>query len=195
MKYTKASLSSLVLSLALAVGAPHAANDGLSDVLMDNGEGCTTGPVEQFGRYLGDWNIEDQGLQQDGKTWAPGNGARWNFTCVGNGIAVQDFWMPNGAAGGPPPGVGTNLRIYDPNTQQWEITWTATRSPGFSHIRAKEDEGGNIVMHYVSPEQNPPRRITFFPPTDKGWDWVMEVSLDSGETWTAVYKIKATPRE
>ena len=181
-------------SLLLTSTCVTADDTNLSDVLMDKKNGCMEGPMAQFGRYIGDWNIEDEGLQQDGTTWLPGNGARWNFTCVGDGIAVQDFWMPNGADGGPVPGVGTNLRIYDPENARWEIAWTATRSPGFAHIRAEQDESGNIVMHYVSPEQTPPRRITFFPPTEDGWNWVMEMSFNSDDVWTPVYKIKATPR-
>jgi hypothetical protein len=103
--------------------------------------------------------------------------------------------MPNGAEGAPAPGVGTNLRIYDPKEERWEVTWTATKAPGKTHIRAQQDAHGNMVMNYVSPEQNPPRRITFFSPTREGWDWVMELSFDSGKTWTPVYKIKATARQ
>lgn len=197
MKYNlkMACLGSLsILGSSTSVLYAHAVEEQLADVLMSETNGCMTGPVAQFGRYVGDWDIADEGMQQDGVTWKPGNGARWNFTCVGNGIAVQDFWMPNGAEGGPPPGVGTNLRIYDPKTEQWNIAWTATNAPGFSHIRAKEDENGNIVMHYVSPEQSPPRRIIFYPPTDEGWNWAMEMSQDGGETWVAVYKITATHR-
>jgi hypothetical protein len=151
--------------------------------------------MTQFGRYIGDWDIADKTLQQDGKTWADGHGARWHFTCVGNGIAVQDFWMPNGPKDAPAPGVGTNLRIYDPKEERREVTWTATNAPGKTHIRAKQDTHGNMVMNYVSPKQNPPRRITFFSPHEKGWDWVMELSFDNGKTWTPVYKIKATARQ
>jgi len=175
-------------------------SDELSSVLMDNTAGCMTGPIEQFGRYIGDWDIADEALSRDdGKTWTAGNGARWNFTCVGNGIAVQDFWMPNGpkdaSEGSPPPGVGTNLRIYDTALESWKIVWTATNSPGFGQISAKQNASGNIVMHWVDPVQNPPRRIIFFPPTDHGWDWVMEMSQNGGESWFPVYRIKATPRD
>ncbi|TDF38203.1 hypothetical protein EYS14_10930 [Alteromonadaceae bacterium M269] len=185
----------VALILILAGNMASAESQGLDDVLMKSKAGCMTGPMAQFGRYIGDWDIADQTLQQDGKTWVAGNGARWNFTCVGDGIAVQDFWMPNGAEGSPPPGVGTNLRIYDPENQRWEVTWTATRAPGQTHIQAKADESGNMVMHYVSPAQNPPRRIIFFSPTDEGWNWVMELSFDNEKTWTPVYKIKATLRD
>ncbi len=187
------TMVSLVSVAALSVSAQEDDNP-LAGVLMNETAGCMTGPMKQFGRYIGDWNIADQRLSQDGTTWSPGNGARWNFTCVGNGIAVQDFWMPNGPEGGPPPGVGTNLRIYDATKESWDIAWTATNSPGFGQITAKQNESGNILMHWVTPEQNPPRRITFFPPTAEGWDWVLEMSFDAGETWRVVYKIKATPR-
>lgn len=188
------ALTAVAVSLSLT-GVSLADEEPLASVLMHESEGCMTGPVAQFGRYVGDWDIADQGLQPDGVTWKAGNGARWNFTCVGGGIAVQDFWMPNGAEGGPPPGVGTNLRIYDAKAEQWEIAWTATGAPGFTHIRAKQNTDGDVVMHFVSPEQNPPRRITFFTPTSEGWNWTMEMSRDGGETWFAVYKINATPRK
>lgn len=184
-----------VVSL-VALSLSATADEGpLGSVLMKQTNGCMEGPIEQFGRYIGDWTITDQRLQQDGVTWSPGNGARWNFTCVGDGIAVQDFWMPNGPDGGPPPGVGTNLRIYDPATKRWEVTWTATNAPGMTHIRAEQNDKGDILMHWVTPEQNPPRRITFFAPTADGWDWTMEMSFDGGENWTEVYKIKAAPRK
>lgn len=182
---------------ALAAGTLSAqADSGLDSVLMDKAEGCMTGPVAQFGRYIGDWDIADASLsREDGTSWVPGNGARWNFTCVGNGVAVQDFWMPNGPDGTPAGRVGTNLRIYDPVSGQWEIAWTATNAPGFMHIQAKQNGDGHIVMNILRPVQDPPRRIIFFRPDEHGWDWVMEISSDGGESWTGVYKIRATKRE
>lgn len=148
---------------------------------------CQDGDMAQFGRYVGDWKIEDQALAQDGSGWGPGKGARWIFKCVGDGTAVQDFWMPNGG------GWGTNLRTYNPDTGMWEIVWAAQALNGLMHISAKQDDSGNIVMNILRPVQPQPRRITFMPPDDEGWDWVMEWSFDEGKTWTEVYKIRATP--
>jgi len=145
------------------------------------------GPLAQFGRYIGDWKIEDSQLQKDGSGWKPGGGARWIFSCLGNGTAIQDFWLPaNG-------NVGTNLRTFDAKTGKWDIAWTADLSPAISRIEAEQDSEGNIVMSYVSPVPTPQRRITFFAPDDSGWDWQLEFSNDSGDTWFAVYKIRATP--
>lgn len=182
-------------AIVALVYAPAGATDSVADsnslasVGMSEMEGCLTGPIEQFGRYLGDWDIADEQLQQDGKTWLPGKGARWNFTCLGNGTAIQDFWMPNGG------GFGTNLRMYNKDTGSWDIAWTSRVTPAMAHITARQNESGNIVMHYASPQQTPARRITFFPPSDTGWHWKLEISNDGEKTWREVYRIKATPRK
>lgn len=154
---------------------------------MGNAEACQQGPTSQFGRYIGDWKIEDSQFARDGSGWSPGQGARWIFACLGNGMAVQDYWMPaNG-------NVGTNLRIYNAETESWDIAWATNATPGIAQISAKQDEQGNIVMHYVSPLPGPLRRITFAAPDDGGWNWKLEFSQDAGDTWFEVYRIRATP--
>lgn len=143
--------------------------------------------MAQFGRYVGDWRIADQQLARDGSGWGPGGGERWIFECVGDGTAVQDYWLPaNG-------GFGTNLRSYNPESGQWEIVWAARNLSGLMQITAEINDEGNIVMNIISPVQNPPRRIIFFEPDEDGWDWVQQWSFDNGDTWTDVYKIRATP--
>lgn len=176
----------LPLTLLMCSGFAHA--DASAIPASDNAA-CMEGPLEQFGRYIGNWDIADSQLGQDGKTWSPGEGARWNFVCLGNGTAIQDYWLP------PDGNVGTNLRTYNPETESWDIAWTITPMPGFAHIQAAEDENGNIVMHYKSPLPDPLRRITFFPPDENGWNWKLEFSEDSGESWFEVYRIKATPSD
>ena len=175
----------LALSLTLLFCSGYASADA-SAIPTDNVAACMEGPLEQFGRYIGNWDIEDSQLSQDGQTWAPGDGAQWNFVCLGNGTAIQDFWIQ------PDGNVGTNLRTYNPETESWDIAWTITPMPGFAHIQAEEDDNGNIVMHYKSPLPDPLRRITFFPPDEHGWNWKLEFSNDGGESWFEVYRIKAT---
>ena len=148
---------------------------------------CLEGPMEQFGRYVGDWKITDEALARDGSGWGPGNGARWIFKCIGNGIAVQDYWKPNSG------GWGTNLRTYNPDTESWEIVWAATGLNGLMHISAKQDEEGRIVMDILKPVQDPPRRIIFMPPDDEGWSWQQEWWFEQSQAWAPVYKIRATP--
>lgn len=143
--------------------------------------------MAQFGRYIGDWRIEDEQFARDGSGWSPGNGARWVFECVGDGTAVQDYWLPPGG------GFGTNVRTYNTDSGEWEIIWAASNQKGLMHITASLNDDDEIVMHVVKPDFDPPRRIIFFPPDDEGWDWVQQWSFDGGETWVDVYRIRATP--
>ena len=152
-------------------------------------EDCMSGPMAQFGRYIGNWKIEDSQLSRDGTSWAPANADRWNFVCIGNGTAIQDFWLPDNGT------VGTNLRTWNPDTASWDIAWAVTGLPGFAHITASMQEDGRIVMYYKNPVPNPLRRITFYPPDEHGWRWTQEWSTDDGETWFEVYRIKATPAD
>ena len=123
----------------------------------DEQSACMEGPMAQFGRYVGDWNISDESLARDGSGWGPGPGARWVFECVGDGVAVQDFWHPNGG------GWGTNLRTYNPDTESWEISWAASGQDGFdAHIRQtagrrqhrdgyRETGAGSAQANYLLP--------------------------------------------
>lgn len=175
----------LLLAVALTPGFGAFAETALP---FSGSAACNQGPLAQFGRYIGDWTIEDERLSKDGTRWLPGDGARWIFVCLGNGTAIQDFWLP---ADGK---VGTNLRTWNADTESWDIAWAVDTLPGFAHIQAREDADGNIVMHYKAPLPDPPRRITFYAPDDEGWNWKLEFKLD-GENWTEVYRIRATPHK
>lgn len=161
-------------------------NSVIEPTLFSENAGCMEGPMAQFGRYIGKWKIEDSAYQKEDGSWKDGAGARWDFVCLGNGTAVQDFWMPNDG------GTGTNLRTYNRDTESWDIAWTVTGMSGFAHIGARQADDGNIVMSYKSPLPNPLRRITFFVPQSDSWNWKLEISPDEGETWVEVYRIKAT---
>jgi len=149
--------------------------------------GCEDGPLAEFGQYIGDWRIEDSRRNSETGEWEPGEGARWIFSCLGDGTAIQDFWMP---FDGP---VGTNLRTYNNESESWDIAWAIKGVPGFAHITARQNDSGEIVMKYKSPLPNPPRKITFYPADGEGWNWKLEFSFDEGGSWTEVYRIKATP--
>jgi hypothetical protein len=180
MTLIRTALASLAM---IVVATGHAQSVPLGDK-----SACMEGPMAEFGQYIGDWDIEDQQLSQDGTEWAAGAGARWNFVCIGEGTAVQDFWIANDGA------VGTNLRTYSAETGSWDIAWTikGMPGPGFAHITARKQDDGRIVMSYVAPVPDPLRRITFFPANASGWNWTLEMSTDGGDSWIEVYRIKAS---
>ena len=162
---------------------------GKPDLPFGDTDGCMQGPLAEFGQYIGNWDIQDSSLSPDGKEWTEGKGGRWDFACLGNGTAIQDFWLPSDGK------VGSNLRTYNSETGQWDIAWTVTGMAGFAHIQAKKDAKGNIVMHYKSPLPDPLRRITFFPADENGWHWKMEFAIGADGAWVEVYRIRATASE
>ncbi|NNF17740.1 MAG: hypothetical protein HKN70_13430 [Gammaproteobacteria bacterium] len=178
----------ITLMLAMALSACTHVKTQTVDVFGDD-TGCMEGPMAQFGQYIGNWNIRSSGLAQDGSGWSDGPEAQWDFTCLGNGTAIQDFWKP---AGSP---VGTNLRTYNSASGSWDIAWAVGGQPGFAHISATQQDNGEIVMTYISPPQDPPRKITFFPAQANSWKWKLEFSFDGGTTWTEVFRINATRRQ
>lgn len=177
-----------VLVIGLLVHAAVIAEDrSLPEAVISDPGACAEGPIQQFGRYIGDWKITDQTRDPNTGAWSPGQGARWIFSCVGNGTMVQDFWLPNSG------NFGTNLRRFNEETKSWEIIWGSNVSPNLDRIEAAQMDDGRIVMHYVAPLPTPLRRITFFPPDDEGWNWKLEISNDGGDTWVEGYRIRATP--
>lgn len=176
------------LTIFLAVSLDNGILASGTEIPIGEESGCREGRLAQFGQYLGDWDIRDEQLAPDGSEWSPGGGARWIFVCVGNGTAIQDFWLA------PDGNVGTNLRTFNPETGVWDIAWAINTQPGFAHIEARQQASGKIVMRYVSPIPDPLRRITFYPPGDDNWRWTLEFSRDGGETWREVYRIHATRR-
>lgn len=177
--FAAAAAATLAATTALA-------GDELARVGVTDPTNCMKGPLAQFGRYIGDWLIADEVRSRETGEFEQGKGARWNFVCVGNGTAVQDFWFADGK-------VGTNLRTYNADEGHWDIAWAIEGTPGFAHIRAEHQDDDTIRMLYVAPLPDPLRRITFFPPDDEGWNWRLEFSSDGGENWTEVYRIRATP--
>ncbi|MGI9205007.1 MAG: hypothetical protein ACR2Q3_13415 [Woeseiaceae bacterium] len=175
-----------ILTGCLALIAVNSAQAQGDTIPIGNPNACMDGPLAEFGQYIGNWEIKDSRLSQDGSGWKPGAGARWNFVCLGDGTAIQDFWLPTD---GP---VGTNLRTYNAATASWDIAWAIKGQPGFAHIQAELDDNGNVVMMYKTPIPDPLRKITFFPANAEGWNWMLEVSSDGGENWTEVYRIKAS---
>lgn len=176
----------IAITMALALyGVAAGAGEDLARLGVTDAKQCMEGPLAQFGRYIGDWVIADEVRSRETGEFEAGEGARWNFVCIGNGTAIQDFWFADGKT-------GTNLRTYNTENGKWDIAWAIEGTPGFAHIRAQHQEDDSIVMHYVAPLPDPLRRITFYPPDRNGWHWKLEFSTDGGENWTEVYRIRAT---
>lgn len=192
-KHLLSSFSAAMLFLTPALS--HADQENTNDVseaslvashFDETPVSCGDEGVEQFGRYIGAWDIQDWNFSADSGEWTSGAGATWTFVCLANGVAIQDFWETEAG------GFGTNIRTYNTDTEEWEIAWAANNQQGLMIIEAAQQENGNIIMDIVSPTPKQPTRIIFHSPDEEGWNWEMLIRPSGDQHWSAIYKIRAT---
>ena len=161
LQKTKA-FKSLGFSRALIASAP--ASDRAEKMML-------------YGQFIGSWDGTVIVHRPDGQLLE--NSCEVHFGWVLAGRAVQDVWIAPSrkmrAAGADDGMYGTTLRVYDPKTDQWEITWIDPvrrnfnrmlgRPVGNEIIQEYRDEGGNICQwcftdirpdsfHWISRESN-----------------------------------------
>ncbi|WP_156777240.1 hypothetical protein [Erythrobacter sp. NAP1] len=185
------SMFSLLGAGLALVGSPLSSLSPFVDPDKTNPEAqaaaCRDGNTSAFGRYLGDWVFDDSMITEDG-TWQEGPGGEWDFHCLGNGIAVTDFFRSRTGV------FGMTVRMVDPETGKWDIIYTGEGSQAMNQLTGELQEDGTIVMHYKTPAFDPMRRITFTPIIDDSFTWMLAISRDEGETWQDVYRMDARRR-
>ena len=163
----------LLLSAQLAAAEPD------RYLTLSSDPQAPPGVAAGFGRLVGSWRCDGTTLQQDGSWKTDPPGAHWDFYYALEGHAVQDVWYPPAASKG---GVGTNLRTYDPETDQWQMVWATSDQPRFDHFTAKVQDG-NIVMHgdrWARPAFGAhSARITFHNISADHFDWRYEATADA----------------
>lgn len=171
--------------LAMAYGRVVAADDGRFER-----ERAPDAPEQlaQMDPLIGAWRITDQERQDDG-SWAPGDGAEWHFYYILDGYGIQDDWIQPATDVDIPESErvrGTNIRIYDPKEERWEMAWIAKPGNSLQTFHAHYADGALIMESVSGTPQD--RRITFYDMTGETFDWTMEIQRPDG-SWLAVYRI------
>jgi hypothetical protein len=137
---------------------------------------------------LGKWEITDSSLNQQGQ-WQAGNGASWHFYTILNGYAVQDDWVAP-ALDKPEPEAGrqygTNIRIFNPKENRWEMAWASVKGQKVDTFTAIEQDGAIIMSGQFNGNTS---RITFYDIQSNSFAWKLEMQ-QANETWLEVYRIK-----
>lgn len=111
----------------------------------------------------------------------------WHFAWVLEGRAIQDVWIsPPRASRGrglPTQGnrYGTTLRVYDPETDVWHVTWINPVSVVRNTLVGRK-HGDEIVQEGTDTDGSLIRWI-FSDLTPTSFRWRGEASSDSGKTW------------
>jgi hypothetical protein len=151
-----------------------------------------------FGRFVGAWDLEITLFDLDESVRAQGPG-EWLFDWVLEGRAVQDVLVrpPRAARGGAAVTdfweYGTTLRVYDPASATWRITWFSPLRGGEFRLVAR-DEGDEIVLDSVEREPLAFRWV-FSDITADSFLWRGSGSDDDGVTWIVLQEMRARRRD
>jgi uncharacterized protein len=145
---------------------------------LDLGSGAAV-----FARFEGSWNIDCVYFDEQGK--ALPSAGEWHFGWVLAGRAVQDviYFYPAGCRPKDPDQLrgGTTVRVYDPKSGQWTITWN-NASKGWA-IKLRGGPVDDRIVLTGTDIDGSALRWTFYDISADRFLWRGEISKDDGATW------------
>lgn len=129
-----------------------------------------------FGKLIGEWNFE----------WIDNNHERkvlgeWIFSWTLEGRAIQDIFIcPSRATREtnlqPDGEYGTTLRIYNPRTKKWDISYATT---GYITCLEAQREGEKVVLTDINDQE---KKWVFSEIKDNTFHW-QNVSVKENGDW------------
>ncbi len=151
--------------------------------------------LAHWSKLIGYWSTTEERLRQDGSSWEPSKDADWSFYWSFDGWGIRDDYMSPPASEAVEDESkrqrGTNLRIYNPTTEQWVMTWLTVQSTTPASFTATSTDEEIVMLSDIANPQGFFGRITFFDMQENSFEWKLEWSKDK-ESWAEVYKIHGT---
>lgn len=160
------------------------------------GEPHPDAPAElsQFQFLIGQFDI--RGIQWTGDAWsAPGAPSYWEGEYILGGYAIADYYYNQPPENGA-PGRGINVRVFDPASKIWTMSWIHTSNPTSVRLLEAEVVDGLMWMYQMDdPETRfAGRKVSFHEVDEDHWYRVDEFSDDGGESWYKTLRLSATRR-
>lgn len=149
-----------------------------------------------FGRFVGSWDVEAEYFHHDGRK-AHVRSGEWHFGWVLEGRAIQDvlFGPPlaeRRRTGAPADEYGTTIRLYDPTSGTWHLSWYPSVSRKVVHLEARPDGEGILIEGTEADETLD--RWTFTDITPDSFTWSGYESKDESATWPLIERMSCRRR-
>lgn len=125
-----------------------------------------------FGQFVGNWHIECNALQENGKWEAMSGELHWGW--ILGGKAVQDVWIGV-------PDMGTTVRFYNPGEGSWSSVWISP-DQGMVRVFTGKKEGNEIVLR-TRETSGVLMNWIFYDIRQNSFSWRAERSYDVGSSW------------
>ena len=136
-----------------------------------------------FGRFVGSWDITSTRFDRDSGA-QPEQRLAWHFGWALRGRAIQDVLEGEG-------GIGTTVRILDPESGTWTVSWQSTMRPEVFVLTARP-VGDRIVLEGTSRDGR--EEWSFNDIAADSFVWRSRVSSDDGRTWFTDQEMRAVRR-
>lgn len=153
---------------------------------------CATAGARAFDFWIGEWEISQRILRQDG-SWIE-LPARTSVRAALDGCALVEqwsgevlfFWEGMKTA---EPMKGFSVRAYDPRAGHWNIHWMDTRTARFGnpYVGTFVDGRGEFFRDWETPQGPRVGRITFVEAGANAVTWALAVSTDDRRTWQTIW--------
>jgi hypothetical protein len=149
-----------------------------------------------YGQFIGSWDgrilSESFHVDSNGEVIFDEAGGRHettlevHFGWALQGRAIQDVWIAPSRypkkTTAPDQMYGTTLRVYDPQTDRWDITFIDPVTKQSYHRMTGHKVGNDIVQEYRSKEGKL-SQWNFTEITNNSFHWMWRESMDNGKTW------------
>jgi hypothetical protein len=139
-----------------------------------------------YGRFVGAWDGSVTVFRRDGTERQ--ESCEVFFGWVLEGRAIQDVWIAPARKNRTEPGrdgskdmYGTTIRVYDPENDNWRITWIDPNTQGCGRMTGRR-VGDDIVQEYRE-DDGSLWEWRFTEISDDSFRWLAKESSDGGASW------------
>lgn len=139
-----------------------------------------------YAPLLGSWAMEMIDYSVDGTQHV--SSGEWHFSRVLEGRGIQDVLIApprrhrsRRDRTGPENRYGSSIRIYEPESDDWRLTWFNPVTGVESHLIGRKE--GDRIVQVGSDSDGAEIRWTFEDVTPTSFHWTGESSVDNGKTW------------
>ena len=176
-----------VSGMGIMPGGEAAAGEAVQPTPADTA--AQESAIAPFNQLLGTWEVTQSVLNQDGSWSVKPQHYRWKFYPILAGEAVQDDWITVDSTGQETV-AGTNIRIFNPEENQWHMAWIDKTVRHTAVFTAKNEDGKVLMSGTNARGRN--IRNTFYNITENSFEWQQEWTFDEGQSWVAVARIRGT---